>query len=61
MARKEAFTGECCRGDIEDMLSQPSTAVYRHEGFFNTIETLRDKAAAEEMWDKGIAPWMGIV
>ena len=61
MAGKEAFTDECCKGDIEDMLSQSSTAVYRHEGFFSTIETLRDKAAAEEMWDKGIAPWMGIV
>lgn len=61
IAGKEAFSGKGCRGDIEDMLSQSSTAVYRHEGFFNTIETLRDKAAAEEMWDKGIAPWMGIV
>ena len=61
MAGKEAFAGECCGGDIEDMLSQSSTAVYRHEGFFNTIETLRDKAAAEKLWDKGIAPWMGIV
>ncbi|MCI8646731.1 MAG: NTP transferase domain-containing protein [Firmicutes bacterium] len=61
MAGKEAFAGEGCKGDIEDMLSRSSTAVYRHEGFFNTIETLRDKAAAEEMWHRGIAPWMEIV
>lgn len=61
MAGKEAFAGEGCMGDIKDMLSQSSTAVYRYEGFFNTIETLRDKAAAEEMWNKGTAPWMGII
>ena len=61
IAGKEAFSGQGSMGDIEDMLSQSSTAVYRHEGFFNTIETLRDKVAAEEMWDKGRAPWMEIV
>lgn len=61
LAKKSVFTGEMRDGDIEDILSQPTTAIYRHEGFFNTIETLRDKAAAENMWENGKAPWMGIV
>ena len=61
MARRGAFTGETRNGDIEDILLQSTTAVCRHKGFFNTIETLRDKSAAEELWEKGKAPWMGVV
>ena len=61
VAKKDAFSGEKQNGDIEDILSQTNTAVYKHEGFFNTIETLRDKAAAEKMWENGEAPWMGVV
>ncbi|MCH5339038.1 MAG: NTP transferase domain-containing protein [Acetatifactor sp.] len=61
LANKAAFGTENGNGDIEDILSKQTTAIYRHEGFFNTIETLRDKAAAEEMWGNGEAPWMGVV
>lgn len=61
LAKKNAFVNCGCSGDIEDMLSESSSAVYRHEGFFSTIETLRDKAAAEKMWENGNAPWMGVV
>lgn len=61
LAKKDAFIGDKRNGDIEDILSQPTTAVYRHKGFFNTIETLRDKSAAEELWKNGKAPWMGVV
>lgn len=61
LARKDAFMEEMSNGDIEDILSQSTTAIYRHKGFFNTIETLRDKSAAEELWENGKAPWMGVV
>lgn len=61
MARKSAFIREEQKGDIEDILSQSTTAIYRHKGFFNTIETLRDKSAAEELWENGRAPWMGVI
>lgn len=61
LARKKMFVKNDYSGDIEDMLSYSSSAVYRHEGYFSTIETLRDKAAAETLWDKGSAPWMGVV
>lgn len=61
LARKDAFSEETRNGDIEDILSKQATAIYRHEGFFNTIETLRDKTAAEEMWGNGKAPWMGVI
>ena len=61
LARKDAFIGEMQNGDIEDILSQSTTAVYRHKGFFSTIETMRDKSAAEELWENGKAPWMGVI
>jgi len=44
--------------DLEDVMSDVSTSYFRHEGFFSTIETLRDKVAAEELWEQGKAPWM---
>ena len=61
LAKKDAFSAENQNGDIEDILSESTTAIYRHEGFFSTIETLRDKTAAEEMWRNGEAPWMGVI
>lgn len=61
LAEKSAFAGVDGDGDIEDILSKSSTELYRHEGFFNTIETLRDKSAAEKMWNQGNAPWMGVL
>ena len=61
LARKELFNNSDVSGDIEDMLPYSVPAVYKHEGYFSTIETLRDKAAAEALWDKGNAPWMGVV
>lgn len=30
---------------------------YYHNGFWTSIETLRDLVAAEKMWEAGIAPW----
>ncbi len=30
---------------------------YRHEGFWQTMDTLRDRMALEELWDSGRAPW----
>lgn len=61
MAKRNVFINSNSSGDIEDILSNSQSALYRHEGFFSTIETLRDKAAAEALWEQGDAPWMGIV
>lgn len=61
LAKQEVFKNSECSGDIEDVLSHSLSAVYRHEGYFSTIETLRDKSAAEALWNQGNAPWMGVV
>ena len=61
LATRKVFLNSDCNGDIEDILSCSQSSLYRHEGYFSTIETLRDKAAAEGLWNEGIAPWMGVV
>jgi glucose-1-phosphate cytidylyltransferase len=30
---------------------------FRHEGFWQPMDTLRDKNALEERWASGAAPW----
>ena len=32
-------------------------SAYRHEGFWQAMDTLRDKDYLEELWAKGNAPW----
>ena len=32
-------------------------SAYRHEGFWQPMDTLRDKRALEDLWDSGQAPW----
>jgi glucose-1-phosphate cytidylyltransferase len=30
---------------------------YRHEGFFNGVDTLRDIATLQELWSSSSPPW----
>nr|WP_298332288.1 hypothetical protein [uncultured Christiangramia sp.] len=30
---------------------------FNHEGFWQPMDTLRDKHKLEELWDEGKAPW----
>jgi glucose-1-phosphate cytidylyltransferase len=30
---------------------------YRHEGFWQPMDTLREKAILERLWDSGSPPW----
>jgi glucose-1-phosphate cytidylyltransferase len=32
-------------------------ACYRHEGFWQAMDTLRDRNQLEQLWDSGAAPW----
>lgn len=32
-------------------------AIYRHNGFWRAVETLRDRDALDNMWINGVAPW----
>ncbi len=33
-------------------------ATYQHKGYFAMIETKRDLATAENLWNAGMAPWI---
>jgi glucose-1-phosphate cytidylyltransferase len=32
-------------------------SAFRHEGFWQPMDTLRDRHQLEELWDSGKAPW----
>lgn len=32
-------------------------SAFRHEGFWQPMDTLRDRNQLEELWDSGVAPW----
>ena len=32
-------------------------SAYRHQGFWQPMDTLRDRVRLEEMWSKDLAPW----
>jgi glucose-1-phosphate cytidylyltransferase len=32
-------------------------AAYRHQGFWQPMDTLRDKMVLENLWQSGGAPW----
>lgn len=45
------------RGPLETLATQAQLAVYRHYGFWASMDTLRDKNFLEGLWRSGEAPW----
>jgi glucose-1-phosphate cytidylyltransferase len=45
------------RDVLERLASTGSLAAYRHEGFWQCMDTLRDKRLLEALWQEGRAPW----
>lgn len=45
------------RKPLEALARDNQLAAYRHQGFWRPMDTLRDKATLEELWEKGEAPW----
>ncbi|MBQ3036229.1 MAG: glucose-1-phosphate cytidylyltransferase, partial [Lachnospiraceae bacterium] len=42
---------------MEKMAEKEQVHIYRHEGFWRPVETMRDSVALEEMWEEANAPW----
>ncbi len=42
---------------MEKMAEKEQVHIYRHEGFWRPVETMRDSVALEEMWEAEMAPW----
>ncbi len=54
----EALSGEeLNEAFMEKMAEKKQVHIYRHDGFWSPVETMRDSVALEEMWEEGIAPW----
>ncbi len=42
---------------LEKLAMDNQLAGYNHDGFWQPMDTLRDKVLLEELWDSGKAPW----
>ncbi|OLY94153.1 glucose-1-phosphate cytidylyltransferase [Cnuella takakiae] len=42
---------------LEALAQDGELSAYRHTGFWQPMDTLRDKHVLEEMWQQGTAPW----
>jgi len=45
------------RGPLERLATEDNLAAYHHNGFWQPMDTLRDKMHLEELWQSGNAPW----
>ena len=45
------------REPLELLAKADQLKAYRHEGFWQCMDTLRDKKLLEELWESGKAPW----
>jgi glucose-1-phosphate cytidylyltransferase len=45
------------REPLESLASQGQLAAFQHSGFWQPMDTLRDKVHLEELWASGQAPW----
>jgi glucose-1-phosphate cytidylyltransferase len=42
---------------MERLAREDQLAAYRHQGFWQPMDTLRDKNVLEDLWQSGSAPW----
>ena len=42
---------------LETLAQENQLKAYRHEDFWQPMDTLRDKTLLEDLWDKNNAPW----
>jgi glucose-1-phosphate cytidylyltransferase len=44
-------------GPLEGLARDRQLSAYQHDGFWQKMDTLREKRALETLWDTGAAPW----
>ena len=42
---------------MERLAQEGKLSAYRHRGFWQSMDTLRDKMLLEELWSSGRRPW----
>ncbi len=45
------------QGPVDALAAAGQLGAYRHTGFWQAMDTLRDRAVLEELWSSGRAPW----
>jgi glucose-1-phosphate cytidylyltransferase len=45
------------RSPLEGLAARAQLGIYKHSGFWQPMDTLRDKMHLEELWASGNAPW----
>ena len=45
------------KGPLENIALAGKLYAYKHNGFWQCMDTQRDRMQLEEMWDSGKAPW----
>ncbi len=45
------------KSPLERIADEGQLMAYQHEGFWQCMDTLRDKLLLEQLWDSGKAPW----
>lgn len=45
------------REPLETLAERGELAAHQHHGFWQAMDTLRDKTQLEELWQSGQAPW----
>jgi glucose-1-phosphate cytidylyltransferase len=56
----DLLDGDDCvweREPLETLAKSGELAAYQHHGFWQAMDTLRDKTHLEELWQSGQAPW----
>ena len=45
------------RQPMQDLVADGQLAAWRHHGFWQCMDTLRDKVLLDNLWKNGVAPW----
>lgn len=56
----DLLNGDQCvweREPVETLAKNSELAAFQHKGFWQAMDTLRDKTHLEELWNSGRAPW----
>jgi glucose-1-phosphate cytidylyltransferase len=44
-------------GPLADLSKKSELMMFDHQGFWQPMDTLRDRNSLQELWDSGVAPW----
>ena len=49
------------RGPLESLAAEGELRAFRHEGFWDCMDTYKDHLLLNELWERGEAPWRSLV